>query len=403
MTSAAPSVSSPDPAGSPAPAPARKLELDWLRVGVVGLVFVFHSSRFFDPDSWHVKSAVSHAWLRVPIMIFCAFAMPLLFVVSGAAVRLALANRSGGRFLRDRVLRLFVPLTIGCFTHVAYQVYLERRSHVDFQGSFLEFVPEYFRGWYGFGRGNFAWMGLHLWYLELLLVLSVVFLPLFLWLRTARGARVLDAVCGFLARPGAIYLVAFPLALALVVPPNAGPLGGRWWGGWNFPAHACFFLAGYLVAASEALYESVRRLRTVSLLLSAALAVPLITAFSSGGEPAHLSLRAWVSLGGMAVSCWLLVLGLLGTGVDLLRGRRSPALAPLNEAVMPFYVLHQSVIIAVGWEVLSLPLPDLARWAIILVVSLVLTVGAYLVLIRPFGPMRFLFGMAPPRRAPTGP
>jgi peptidoglycan/LPS O-acetylase OafA/YrhL len=36
--------------------PARRYELDWLRVGAILMVFVFHSSRFFDTDNWHVKN-----------------------------------------------------------------------------------------------------------------------------------------------------------------------------------------------------------------------------------------------------------------------------------------------------------------------------------------------------------
>jgi glucan biosynthesis protein C len=378
---------------APAPAPDRRLELDWLRIGLVALVFVFHSARFFDPEHWHLKSGIAHAWLRVPNSIFLAFGMPLLFVVSGAGVRFALRARSGARFLGDRTLRLLVPLAVGCFTHVAYQVYLERTGSLDFEGSFWEFIPEYFRGWYGFG-GNFAWMGLHLWYLELLFAFSAAFLPLFLWFRTPRGVRVLGGLCRVLAFPGALYLLAVPIALALVLPRSDGLLGARWWGGWNLLAHACFFLAGYLVAASEALYEAVRRLRTPSLLLALAVAVPLLTLVPPG-EPAHLSGRAWVALGGMAVAGWFLVLGLLGAGIELLRGRRSAALGPLNEAVLPFYVLHQSVILVVGRQVLYLPLPDVARWAIILVGSSLVTVGGYVLLIRPFGAMRLLFGMHP--------
>lgn len=399
------------PAPEPAPlaaapaAPAvaagedRWLELDWLRVGVVALVFVFHTTRFFDPGPWHVKSPITHAWLVVPQTIFVAFSMPLLFVISGAGARFALRGRTAGRFVRDRALRLLVPLAVGSFTHVAYQVYLERKSHLDFDGSFLAFVPRYFDGWYGLG-GNFAWMGLHLWYLELLLVLSLVLLPLLLWLRTARGERALAAVCRLLARPGAVYLLAVPVALALVLPRSTSLLGARWWGGWNVLAHACFFLAGFLFAASDALRDRVRRLRLVSAALSVAVAVPGLLAFPGGREPAHLSLAAWGAFGSMALAGWFAVLALLGAGVQHLRSVRAPFLARANEAVLPFYVLHQSVILAVGWQLLPLRLPDLATWALVFVASLALTVAAYELLVRPFAPLRVLFGMhaSPPTR-----
>ena len=43
--------------------------------------------------------------------------------------------------------------------------------------------------------GNFAWMGLHLWYLEVLFVFSVLALPLFLVLRSPYGRSTLRPLC----------------------------------------------------------------------------------------------------------------------------------------------------------------------------------------------------------------
>lgn len=51
-------------------------------------------------------------------------------------------------------------------------MYLERPSHHQYAGGFLSWLPQFFDGYYGFG-GNFAWMGMHLWYL-LVLPLALV-------------------------------------------------------------------------------------------------------------------------------------------------------------------------------------------------------------------------------------
>ena len=64
--------------------------------------------------------------------------MPAIFVVSGASLFFALGG-SNGKFIKDKVLRLLVPLVVGAFTHVAMQVYLERVSHHQFTGTFFEF------------------------------------------------------------------------------------------------------------------------------------------------------------------------------------------------------------------------------------------------------------------------
>jgi hypothetical protein len=82
---------------------------------------------------------------------------------------------------RDKVLRLLVPLVVDIFTHSIWQLYLENITQGRFSGTFFEFLPHYFDGLYGFG-GNLAWMGVHLWYLEMLFVYCLALLPLFRWL-----------------------------------------------------------------------------------------------------------------------------------------------------------------------------------------------------------------------------
>jgi glucans biosynthesis protein C len=397
MLPLAPSPAEPVGAEAAAPSPARKGELDRLRLGTILLVFLFHTARFFDPEGWHVKNAATHPWLLGPMLFFVVWAMPLLFVISGAAVFFSLRGRSVARYLRERVLRLLVPLAIGTFTHVMWQVYLERVSHGQFDGSFLEFVPRYFDGLYGFGGGNFAWMGLHLWYLELLFVFSIALLPVLLWLGPGAGRRLLGEAASLLARPGAVFLLAIPVVLAVVLPRPGSLWGGRFFGGWNVCAHACFFLCGFVLVSSERLYQSVRRQWPAAALVAVAVGVPLALAFGRGPEPAHASLRAWISLGGMALVGWSAVLAFLGGAIHGLRGVPGALLQRASEAVLPFYVLHQTVILTIGYPVVRWPIPDLAKWAVIALSSFAATIALYELLVRPFAWMRVLFGM--PARA----
>jgi hypothetical protein len=124
-------------------------------------------------------------------------------IISGASTFFALSKVSPGKYIMGLVARLLVPLIVGIFTHIALQVYLENLHKGTFNGSFFEFYPHYFDGMYGFG-GNFAWMGLHLWYLEVLFIFSPLCLPTFLWFKNkASGRHVLGRIGDFLAKPGA--------------------------------------------------------------------------------------------------------------------------------------------------------------------------------------------------------
>ena len=64
-----------------------------------------------------------------------------------------------------------------------------------------------------------------------------------------------------------------------------------------------------------------------------------------------------------------------------------------NEAVLPFFLFHQTIILAVGWFVIPLAIGNLAKWLIIFIVSFPLILILYEVLVRHIGFMRFLFGM----------
>jgi peptidoglycan/LPS O-acetylase OafA/YrhL len=77
-----------------------------------------------------------------------------------------------------------------------------------------------------------------------------------------------------------------------------------------------------------------------------------------------------------------------------------------TEAAYPFYILHQTVIVAVAYIVCAWDWPVWAKFTLIAVASLALSVGIYEVAVRRWGPVRFLFGMKAKRRAtgaPAGP
>ena len=130
----------------------RRYDIDWLRVLAILFVFVYHSTRFFNLGDWHVKNPTTYFAVEVWNRFASSWLMPFVFVISGASLFYAVGKSGAGQFIKDKVLRLLVPLVVGVFTHCALQVYLERLTHGQFSGSFFEFLPHYFEGIYGFGR-----------------------------------------------------------------------------------------------------------------------------------------------------------------------------------------------------------------------------------------------------------
>jgi hypothetical protein len=73
--------------------------------------------------------------------------------------------------------------------------------------------------------------------------------------------------------------------------------------------------------------------------------------------------------------------------------RNTPFLRYANEAVLPFYIMHQTVLLVVGYVVLLWHIPDPVKWLIIAPVSFAIVLGMYEFAVRRSNVLRVLFGM----------
>jgi hypothetical protein len=258
-------------------------------------------------------------------------------------------------------------------------------------------LPHYFEGIYGIG-GNFALFGMHLWYLLVLFVFSLLAYPLFRWLKSETGTRVLNAITRFLAMPGMVYLLAIPVMVIFSTVNPDSFLGRRDFGGWGLMTYIPFFLYGFVIVSDEGLQQRIQQWRWVSLVAAILTLCVTFAVWASGGDPAYNTPRytlVW-SLFSLVSWCWILTF--LGFGMRHLT-KNTPFLQYTNEAVLPFYVMHQTVILGVGYFVMNMPIPDLAKFIINAVISFTIIAVVYEFLVRRVNVLRFLFGMKPLLRA----
>ncbi|ACL06099.1 hypothetical protein Dalk_4420 [Desulfatibacillum aliphaticivorans] len=375
-------------------APARRHELDWIRVMAILAVFFFHSTRFFDLWDWHIKNVNNYLWVEIWNGFMTTWLMPLFFVISGASLFYAL-NKSGGfkKFYLDKFSRLMVPVIVGACTHSALQIYLERTSKHVFSGSFFSFYKIYFSGLYFEPNcpGNFAFHGMHLWYLLFLFLYSLLCYRLFVRLQGGWGNG-LNRLTSLLSSPKAMYLI-FPLPLLLIkliFPASILSVGS---GGWGFLYYLWFLIGGFVIASGENFMECIKRNWNISLLLAAAFtAAYLYLVFGALGGAIPYAIRPWAALLLRFWGAWFWILAILGLGLQHLSFDR-PILRHLNEGVLPFYILHQTIILGFGYFVMPLEIADFVKWLIVFIDAFALTAGLYFYLIRKFDVLRFLFGM----------
>jgi fucose 4-O-acetylase-like acetyltransferase len=386
-------------------ATTRRVDVDWLRVFATYLLFPFHAAMVFNPAPfYHVRNAD----LSMTMLAFTGFIslwhMPLFFLLAGWSIVSSLRTRGGAGFVRERVLRLGVPLLVGCVFLMPPIKYLELASGLDanyrglfvspalqegfrrvipgglpeaapFHETFRQFLPTFYTQ-----LDRFTWA--HLWFVAYLFTFTLLYRPLFSWVvRRSRELRRVPALW--------IYAPILPLALVqLVLRPHWPGLQNLYDDWANVAYYSIYLFAGVLLARHGACEDAVGAERWRALGVGGATTLVLLLALLGVvTSPAVL-------LAGSAVAGWCFVLSLLGFArhASLSDG---PVLAYLVESALPVYVLHQLALVVIGYWVVGLSLGIAMKFALLVFCALAATLAVYHFVVRPLPPLRFAFGMRP--------
>lgn len=184
-------------------------------------------------------------------------------------------------------------------------------------------------------------------------------------------------------RPGAIFFLAVPLGVMGVLPD----IGGK-----NPFVYFILFLYGYLFMRDERLQQAVDRHKAAALALGIVSMGVTLALFSlhirfpeySLGDVLFFLLRTF--------NMWFWIIAVLGYGRKYLN-RTHRFYRYANEASYPFYILHQTVIMAIGLYVVTWPVNLWLKFLFISLASFGLTVLLYDLCVRRTNVTRFLFGM----------
>ncbi|HEY0053441.1 MAG TPA: acyltransferase family protein, partial [Caulobacteraceae bacterium] len=345
----------------PSPSADRRYDLDWIRIAAFLLLFFYHVGLFYAGWDWHVKSRHATGALDAVLMVTSPWRLPLLFLVSGAASRFMLDRMEPRRFLEGRMARLLPPYVFAIFLIVPPQSYFELLGR---EGG----APSWQGYWRLFTDGLFASPAAcidraaaaghavcipvptvnHMWFVGYIIAYSLILWAiarawpgvgrLGTWLESRMtGWRVLVWPALWLA---AVRLTQFPPDVTHNV------LSDRY-------GHALYFslfALGFLIAKSDRIAEALVRWRWHALavwVVSYVLFTGYIWAWHGRGVPAHhnVDLLARCTMG---VQQWAATAAALGFG-RLYLNRDHPIRRYLTLAVFPFYIAHQTLIIAAGF------------------------------------------------------
>ncbi len=366
----------------------RVYALDWMRVIAFALLMLYHTGMVFV--GWHFHVMNDETLPIGEVMVFVnRWRLALLFAISGAGTWYALKNRNLMTFSGERCKRLFLPLVFGMLFIVPPQIYVEYLikgmtsvDYLTFQGQVFAFVP-YPEG------GALSWH--HLWFVLYLLVYSLISIPLFAYLRTAPGNMRITQLRVWLAK-GGLRLWLPVLALwpvhAFLYPlfPSTHDLVGDWA---NHANYLIVFWLGLLFLGS---IEIRNRLTQMAPALAVWALLTYVLYYICDDIGNHYAYYAEVVAASRVVYCWSAILAITGLACRYLE-RQNRFIAYANEAVYPFYILHQSVMMVLVYFVVPHSWNPWVKFMVVLIGMFAISAGLYELIIRRIRFLRPFFGL----------
>lgn len=370
----------------------RQYYIDWIRVIAFCILIFYHTGMFFVTWDWHVKNNVIEPAFEFFMRWFGQWRLSLLFFISGVGVSFALRSRTGGHFSKERFRRLFMPLVFGMFVIVPPQIFFERLQRRQFSGSYLDFYPRVFE-FIPYPQGSFSWH--HLWFIAYLWVFSMLALPLFLWLRSESGKRSLAKLHQITLRPFWIYTYAIPFMLTYwglsLRWPTTHNLTSDWY---NFTFSFLLFIFGYTLGGSLSFWQLLENQRKTHFIAACMLTITMYAVYWIPDAIPDDEVNAEFLLYGCLkmLNIWSIIMAIGGYAKYYLNFNNR-FLTYANEAVYPFYILHQTIEVVFAFYIAAWPMNVYLKFVLLSFLTFGSSFIIYHFLIRPFSFVRFWFGV----------
>lgn len=384
----------------------RHTDLDWIRIFAFGVLILYHLGMYYVADwGFHLKSDRPVEALQHLMILTNPWRMSLIFLISAMALALAQRRFTIGRLMALRSNRLLVPLVFGMFVVVAPQAYLQAidRGYTDL--GFLAFWRLYINPTtteipaMQTGLGLLTWN--HLWFIPYLWCYSLIVLVLSPLLRRLVNSHLVQRLPVSLAL---LAVLAFT-SLVVIKLQNLYPVTHALFDDWyNHALYLTVFVFGYCLALNQHWWQRIIQVRLVFLLI--AIATYSLIILDREGQLNRLApyfpnarLVDWIYAAVEMLNHWCWMLAVVGYGgrylakPDLPFDRNGKIRRYANEAILPWYVLHQTLILVLAAWLKTFAMPLVLEAVLILAFTLSGCVLGY-EFIRRTRLTRWLFGLA---------
>jgi hypothetical protein len=365
--------------------PTRRYDLDWLRVLVFGLLILYHTGMFYvESWGWHAKSIYRSELLENIMLIVAPWRMPVLWLIAGISIRFILAKVTILSFITLRSFRLLLPLLFGVLIVVPPQLYIEMTYNGDINMNYWQFMKEFFSSssviFDKYQAGIWPHIDVnHLWFIRSLWQFSLLLLCLIPLLNTQWVNRTVNALFN---RHGVLVILLAILPL-FIIQINWDRETVR------YPLGFTFMVYGYLIGWSPLFWQRLSQ-NIKPLVITAIISYFTFILFYNLEQPKSSA----VLMLGMFNYNLLRILGVLAilALAHKFLNVKSAKLSYFNDAVYPFYILHQTIILVIGYNLTQLSLGPILEPILLITITVAFSFLGY-ELIRRTNLLRPFFGL----------
>jgi hypothetical protein len=344
----------------------RRYDLDWLRIAAFGVLILYHVGMFYVSWDWHVKSSRASDAIEPLMLLVNPWRLTLLFLISGAASRFMADKMSAWKLTGARMGRLWPPLLLAVFVIVPPQSYYEIVEA-------LEALPAALAAQHPLAVDNFYlkyvtasghWCDAdgclttptynHMWFVAYLILYTLALILLLPLLR-----RLPKALSALIAGPG---LLLTPWLFLFAARATLYPLFGEthdFRADWYLHVvYLSVFLFGFAVAKHQPFFDACTKWRLPALIAALAAWAVLMVFYAAFNDNAPAPDWLRTSMRGVReLQAWSAIVAAIGFAHRYLKHLDNPVRRTLTEAIFPFYLIHQTIIVVAGHHLDELRLP----------------------------------------------
>ena len=334
----------------------RRYDLDWLRVIVFGLLILYHIGMFYSTWGYHVKSVHASETVEPLMKLINPWRLTVLFFISGIAIRFAIDKQSLIKFTFKRSTILLIPIIFCIHTIIAPQSWLELLENGEITTSFWAFYPEYLIG--SIDKYSViipTWN--HLWYVVYLFVYTLILLPFARPLASFMNGYGKNISSSCLDNRVGIFVVMLIPVIPFIIfhyilkpiYPSTHALVDDWA---NHQLYFSIFLFGFLISKDKSFWQAIDKalipaLIMVFIISTIAFIVWYLESHNYRSYTLNITEHYSEKIRKTAYA-WFSIVALLAISQRWLN-KPSKALSYMTEAVFPWYILHQTLIVMIGY------------------------------------------------------